>query len=72
MSRAAASAETILLAPLPPVSRLLVALALTLARWDDRRRSRRALALLDGHLLRDIGLTEPRAATECGKPFWAD
>jgi uncharacterized protein YjiS (DUF1127 family) len=72
MSRAAAPAETILLAPLPPVSRVLVALALTLARWEDRRRSRQALALLDGHLLRDIGLTQSRAADEVGKPFWAD
>ncbi len=75
MSRAALTPEALALPPLaalPPVSRLLVTVALTLARWDDRRRSRRALARLDAHMLRDIGLNAPRAAAECGKPFWLD
>ncbi|WP_297973438.1 DUF1127 domain-containing protein [uncultured Amaricoccus sp.] len=38
--------------------------------WDDRRRQRHALAELDDHLLRDIGLTRYRARTEARKPFW--
>lgn len=59
-------------AELPPLSRLLVALAVTLAAWEDRRRTRAALSRLDGHLLRDIGLGADRAATECTKPFWRD
>jgi uncharacterized protein YjiS (DUF1127 family) len=59
-------------AGLPPLSRLLVAVALDLARWDDRRRSRRALARLDAHLLRDIGLTAEALAEEIDKPFWRD
>ena len=70
-----AVSQTLLLPPmatLPPLSRLLVGLALTLARWEDRRRSRRSLARLDGHMLRDIGLGASTAQTECQKPFWRD
>ena len=59
-------------ATLPPLSRLLVVLALAVARWEDRRRTRSALARLDDHLLRDIGLPEDHAQTECAKPFWRD
>jgi uncharacterized protein YjiS (DUF1127 family) len=40
--------------------------------WTARRRDRRALAALDPHLLRDIGLNEDQAAREAGKPFWRD
>ena len=62
-----------LIAPmaLPPASRLLVGLALILARWDDRVRSRRALSKLDSHMLRDIGLTDVARQAECRKPAWA-
>ncbi|OYU19354.1 MAG: hypothetical protein CFE34_05765 [Rhodobacteraceae bacterium PARR1] len=59
-------------AHLPPLSRALVALALAVARWDDRRRSRHALARLDAHILTDIGLTPDRARDEVEKPFWRD
>lgn len=57
---------------LPPASRLLVGLALMLAAWEDRRRTRAALARLDAHLLQDIGIGTDRATTECTKPFWQD
>lgn len=57
---------------LPPFSRGLVALALTFARWEDRRTTRRALARLDDHILDDIGLCAVKARTECEKPFWRD
>lgn len=59
-------------ARLPPLSRLLVDVALTLAAWEDRRRTRAALKRLDNHLLQDIGLGADRAASECTKPFWRD
>lgn len=59
-------------ASLPPVSRMLVSVALALAAWDDRRRTRASLARLDMHLLKDIGLGADRAAHECAKPFWRD
>lgn len=59
-------------ARLPPLSRLLVSVALLLADWDARRRSRNALTRLDAHMLRDIGLSPDSARAECGKPFWQD
>ncbi len=38
--------------------------------WMERRRQRRALAELDDHQLRDIGLTRAEARAECAQPFW--
>lgn len=38
--------------------------------WAERRCLRRALARMDEHLLRDIGLTLGEAADEAAKPFW--
>ncbi|MEO9189072.1 MAG: DUF1127 domain-containing protein [Acetobacteraceae bacterium] len=35
-----------------------------------RYRSRLAIARLDGHLLRDIGVTYAEAEHEANKPFW--
>lgn len=55
---------------LPPVSRLLVAAALTLAHWETRRRSRIALERLSDHQLKDVGLNQVAATTEISKPFW--
>ncbi|MBK6466802.1 MAG: DUF1127 domain-containing protein [Rhodobacter sp.] len=72
MPRTASAADILPLTQLPPLSRLLVNLALTLARWDDRRRTRQALSRLDRHALRDIGLGPASAGTECAKPFWRD
>lgn len=42
----------------------------TLALWDLRARSRRDLARLDEHLLRDVGLDPVEARREVTKPFW--
>lgn len=39
-------------------------------RWDDRRRSRVALAHLDDHLIRDIGLDRAACEDEALRPFW--
>ena len=36
----------------------------------ERSRQRRALAQLDDHLLRDIGLTRDETRRECANPFW--
>lgn len=41
-----------------------------LAAWNQRRRTRIALAKLPPHLLRDIGLSAGDAAREAEKPFW--
>ena len=41
-----------------------------IALWIERTRQRQALAGLDDHILRDIGITRVEVARECGKPFW--
>jgi uncharacterized protein YjiS (DUF1127 family) len=56
--------------PLPPLSRLLVTLALTVAAWELRHRTRKHLADLPEQMLRDIGLNPNDAAIEAEKPFW--
>ncbi len=38
--------------------------------WHERTRQRRALASLDDHLLRDIGLSRAEVVREARKPFW--
>ena len=39
-------------------------------RWIERCRTRRALARLDDHLLRDVGISRAEAAREAANPFW--
>lgn len=56
--------------PLPPFSRIAMAVALTVLAWETRRRTRLAIRRLDAHLLRDIGLDPAEARTEAQKPFW--
>lgn len=55
---------------LPPLSRVVVALALTVAAWELRYRTRKQLAQMPKHMLRDIGLSESHAELEAEKPFW--
>ncbi len=38
--------------------------------WARRARTRRRLAGLDRHLLRDIGVDPMRARREAERPFW--
>ena len=40
--------------------------------WQFRARSRRHLALMDDHQLRDIGLNRAIRDLEVGKPFWRE
>jgi uncharacterized protein YjiS (DUF1127 family) len=41
-----------------------------LSRAMERARQRRALAGLDDHMLKDIGITRSEAVQECAMPFW--
>lgn len=41
-----------------------------IAHWRRVARTRRALARLDYHALRDIGLTEIERDKEVARPFW--
>lgn len=43
---------------------------LPLAHWGAVWRSRRALARLDAHLLRDIGVSDFHAAQEAKRALW--
>ena len=38
--------------------------------WHARARQRKQLAMLDDHLLKDIGYTREQAMEEYSKPFW--
>jgi uncharacterized protein YjiS (DUF1127 family) len=58
-----------------PTERLRAALSwviLTLLRWQELARQRRALGALSDHLLKDLGLTRADALREAGRPFWDD
>ena len=59
---------------LPKISVLLMAglqsVVRTVLQWNQRSRQRQALADLDDHLLKDIGISPKAAAAEAGQPFW--
>ncbi|MDG1283007.1 MAG: DUF1127 domain-containing protein [Pseudorhodobacter sp.] len=57
---------------LPPVAAVLFAATVLVLKWEERRKTRRALQRLDAHMLRDIGLTGRNAADEIEKPFWRE
>jgi uncharacterized protein YjiS (DUF1127 family) len=38
--------------------------------WHERTKTRRQLAMMDDHLLKDIGISRPQAWSEADKPFW--
>lgn len=48
----------------------LAGLVHRLLAWRERARSRRLLAGLDDHVLRDIGIDRATVEREAGKPFW--
>jgi len=54
------------------VAALLARVGRVVARWHDLRATRRALARLDAHALRDIGLSAEARDAECARPFWRD
>lgn len=41
-----------------------------LLAWHERRRQRRQLAMMDDHMLRDLGLSSADVEQEVHKPFW--
>jgi uncharacterized protein YjiS (DUF1127 family) len=50
--------------------RLMTGAAQFLSRGIEQRRQLRALAELDGHLLRDIGLEREVVRRACSQSFW--
>lgn len=65
-------AQTLVFRPatLPPLSRVVLAVATTVVAWEMRARSRKGLKHLDAHLLKDIGLDPLTAADQANRPFW--
>jgi uncharacterized protein YjiS (DUF1127 family) len=61
-----------LLPTMPAPAQSLTRLMLSVNLWRSRHRSRAALARLDAHHLRDIGLSATAARRETQKPFWRD
>jgi uncharacterized protein YjiS (DUF1127 family) len=53
-----------------PLARGLVALANSVATWEMRVATRRALRDLDPARLPDLGLTTAEVRRETAKPFW--
>ncbi|MGJ8545362.1 MAG: DUF1127 domain-containing protein [Sulfitobacter sp.] len=55
---------------LPLLAEIALRIAYIATKWDSRARSRKALAKLDAHELRDIGITPGQARVESAKAFW--
>ena len=49
---------------------IVLCVAPTLTLWRARRHQRAALAELEPHQLRDLGLRREQALREADKPFW--
>ena len=56
----------------PRLRACLSRVVLLLLYWQDLARQRRALAALDDHMLKDIGLSRADARQEADRPFWDD
>ena len=56
--------------PMTPSIDLALRCLVVLTKWRDNWRSRRALARLDAHGLRDVGLSARAAEDEAKRPFW--
>ncbi|MFD1158558.1 DUF1127 domain-containing protein [Roseovarius aestuarii] len=56
--------------PLPFLARVAVQFAVIVTKWDMNYRTRKQLARLDEHMLRDIGIERDAACTEARRPFW--
>ena len=56
--------------PLPLLATIALRTAVVLAKWSERRRTRKALGQLDDHLLRDVGLERHVAYKEARRMFW--
>lgn len=58
--------------PLTPFSTVALQVVVTIVKWEERHRTRKALAQLDNRLLDDIGITRADAQLETQRPFWRD
>lgn len=70
MNNGAASAHSAGFGGAPSAVRALLQAAATVALWRARHRDRRAIAALDDHMLRDIGIDRVAAEEVSARPFW--
>lgn len=56
--------------PLPVMANIALRTAVVLVKWSERRRTRKALAQLDDHMLQDVGLERHVAYAEARRMFW--
>lgn len=55
---------------LTPTVSFFLTVAVLVSKWQETRRTRRALTALDDHILKDIGLTQHQAQMESRRYFW--
>lgn len=55
---------------LPALATVALAFAVVVTTWDKRRKTRKHLANLPDHLLKDVGVDAFAARDEASKPFW--
>ena len=55
---------------LTPTVSFFLTVAVLVSKWQEIRRTRRALTALDDHILKDIGLTQHQAQVESRRHFW--
>lgn len=56
--------------PLPLVASVALRVAVVSAKWAEHRRTRQALADLDPHMLKDVGIDALTARQEANRKFW--
>jgi uncharacterized protein YjiS (DUF1127 family) len=54
----------------PTLSELINRIQKLIVTWNNRRRSRRQLARVDNHILKDIGISEATRFIEVNNSFW--
>lgn len=57
---------------LPALAELALRAAVTVTRWTERARTRKALKRLERHHLDDIGKSRHEAWREAALPFWLE
>ncbi len=55
---------------LTPLTTMALRVVVLVAKWEERRKTRKALKRLDTHLLRDIGMTPRQARVQFNRRFW--
>ena len=54
----------------PTLGELINRIQKLIVTWNNRHQSRRRLALVDHHILKDIGISEAARIIEVNKSFW--